>query len=188
MKVRIRDESKTELEEWEICIPCTPTNPTKPDVECVCFEHEEPTHERNVLMWYVRALLDWRRNIWWFVPIAWILGAALVLSSCASPTSASASTENEMYIEARTWYERDDLRTKVGSVNFTNDQVADYSGWIKGDDIWYWTRWVNEPKRTKRDLNELARHEVCHASKGTNHMELWCDCMHGYQTIYCEVS
>ena len=95
----------------------------------------------------------------------------------------SAQTENEMYVEGRTWLERDDLRVHVKGVSFTSHQVANYAGWNEGGHIWYYDTWVNGT--SKAGLNEIARHEVCHVAKGDNHMREWCECMTGYLTIYC---
>ena len=127
------------------------------------------SHERNVLVWLI----------------------AIAIGSCGCGLSRweesvhPAQTENEFYIEGRTWIEVDDLGVRIDSVNFTSGGGGGWDGWVHGGEIWYHDEWVNHEGRTKRDMRELARHEVCHISKGTNHMEWWCECMSGYLTVYC---
>jgi len=94
----------------------------------------------------------------------------------------SAQTENEYYIEGQAWKYVAEQNTKIDGVVFApttfgvgDEEVA--SGWFFNDEVWFWDDWVNHGSRTKLDMDELAWHEVCHASAKNDHGSKWCACM-----------
>ncbi len=126
----------------------------------------EVTHERNVLMWYVRTLLNWRQHVHWLIPIGWIIGAALVLSSCTSPTKATdiAESRNEIlaveYAACHSDYHNLGFEVAVYFVDYKRVDGALAWGSIQDRSITLVRPALNTWAPV--DVEMVVGHEVCH--------------------------
>jgi len=125
-----------------------------------------------------------------------ILLPLLFLSSCVTQWYEEgvhpAQTPEEMYIEGKTHAYASEqgvgVEVHFSPVGVPQGEGMIAAGWTKNhEEVWYWDDWVNGD-RPNIHRDELAWHEVCHASRrDKSHGKKWCECMtERFGSTYCK--